>query len=116
MGITNFSQLEMGVSSVTGASAAATSSTQHTILTTESLTTAAGAVASYTFNNKLIKTDSVVIAQVVGGSFSAGTPVAINSIVTATGVSTIKIANIHASAALNGTLKLSVLVLNSANK
>lgn len=116
MGITRFDQVEMGLSSVTGAAAAATSKTQHTILTTESLATAAATTAAYTFNNKLIKTGSVVLAQVVGGSFTTGNPIIANSKVTAAGVATINIRNVDGAAALDGTLVISVLVLNSTEK
>lgn len=116
MGITRFDQVEMGLSSVTGAASAATSKTQHTILTTESLTTTALTNVAYTFNNKLIKTGSVVLAQVVGGSYTTGTPLIASTKVTAAGVCTITLRNNDASAALNGTLIISVIVLNSTEK
>lgn len=116
MGITRFDQVEIGLSSVTGAALAATSKTQHTILTTESLTTAAGASSVYTINNKLIKTGSVIIANIVGGSFSQGTPVITATKVTGAGVATINIGNVDSANALNGTLIISIIVLNSTEK
>lgn len=116
MGITRFDQVEMGLRKVTGAAAAATSTTQHTILTTEALATAAATTVAYTFNNKLIKADSVVLARVVGGSWTTGNPLIANSKVTGAGVATINIRNVDGAAALNGTLIISVLVLNGAEK
>lgn len=116
MGITRFDQVEMGVSAVTGAASAATSKTQHTILTTEALATAAATTAAYTFNNKLIKVGSVVLAQVVGGTWTTGNPLITNTKVTGAGVATINIRNVDGAVALNGTLAISVLVLNSTEK
>lgn len=116
MGITRFDQLEMGLSTAIGAASAVTSKTQHTIVTTEALATAALTNVAYTFNNKLIKVGSVVLAQVVGGSWTTGTPLVASSKVTGAGVATINLRNNDAAAALNGTLILSVIVLNSIEK
>lgn len=116
MGITRFDQVEMGVSAVTGAASAATSKTQHTVLTTEALATAALTNVAYTFNNKLIKVGSVVLAQVAGGTWTTGTPLVTNTKVTGAGVATINLRNNDAAAVLNGTLVLSVLILNSTEK
>lgn len=116
MGITRFDQIEMGVSTVVGAASAATGVNQHTILTTEALTTAALTDVPYTFNNKLIKVGSVVLAQVVGGTWTTGVPLVANTKVTGAGVATLNLRNNAAVAALNGTLILSVLVLNSTEK
>lgn len=116
MGITRFSQIEMGFSTATGAASAVTGTEQHTIVTTESLATVALTDVPYTFNNKLIKVGSVVLAQVVGGTWTTGVPMVANSKVTGAGVATINLRNNAAAAALNGTLIVSVLVLNSTEK
>jgi hypothetical protein len=116
MGITRFSQIEMGFSTATGAASAVTGTGQHTIVTTEALATAALTNVAYTFNNKLIKVGSVVLAQVAGGTWTTGTPLVANTKVTGAGVATINLRNNDAAAALNGTLVLSVLVLNSTEK
>lgn len=116
MGITRFDQIEMGFATATGAASVVTGTTQHTIVTTESLTTAALTNVAYTFNNKLIKTGSVVLAQVTGGSWTTGVPMIANTKVTGAGVAIINLRNNDAAVALNGTLILSVLVLNSTEK
>lgn len=116
MGITRFDQIEMGFTTATGAASAVTGTAQHTIFTTESLTTAAVTDVAYTFNNKLIKVGSVVLAQVVGGSWTTGVPMVANTKVTGAGVATINLRNNAAAAALNGTLIVSALILNSTEK
>jgi len=116
MGITRFSQIEMGFSTATGAASAVTGTEQHTIVTTESLATAALTNVAYTFNNKLIKVGSVVLAQVAGCTWTTGVPMVTNTKVTGAGVATINLRNNDAAVALNGTLVLSVLVFNSTEK
>jgi hypothetical protein len=106
----------MGFSTVTGAASAVTGTEQHSIVTTEALTTAALTNVAYTFNNKLIKAASVILAQVVGGTWTTGTPLVANTKVTGAGVATINLRNNDAAAVLNGTLILSVLILNSTEK
>lgn len=106
----------MGVAAVTGAASAVTAKTQHAIVTTEALATAALTNVAYTFNNKLIKVGSVVLAQVIGGTWTTGTPLVASTKVTGAGVATINLRNNDAAAALNGTLVLSVIVFNSAEK
>ena len=114
MGKTNFDIVEVGSSSVTGAASAATGTKQLTFLTTEALTTAGATSVDYTFNNALIKVGSVVEAQVVGGTFTAGIPSVMYTKVTGAGVAVITFRNLAAATALDGTLILSVRVLNTA--
>ena len=116
MGITRFDQIEMGFSTATGAASAVTGTQQHTIVTTEALATAALTNVPYTFNNKLIKVGSVVTAQVVGGTWTTGAPIITHTKVTGAGVATINLRNNDGAVALNGTVILSVLILNSTEK
>lgn len=72
-------------------------------ITTESLTTAAGATYTLTITDDQIVAADTVEAFIVGGSNSAGTPILLSS-VAAAGSVVIKVYNAHASAAFNGTL------------
>lgn len=72
------------------------------VITTTSLTTAAGSTATVTLTNSEIATSSVVIVSLMGGTNT--TVGVILSATAAAGSSTITIENNNASAALNGTL------------
>lgn len=78
--------------------------------TSSSLTTAAGATASITITNASIVATSKVFAAVKNGTNSAGMPV-VTTITPGSGSATVVVQNIHASAALNGTLKLEYFVV-----
>jgi len=95
---------------VTGASGAATSNHTGVVITTESVSTAAGADFTETLTDANINANSIVLAVVAGGSNSAGTPI-VRSVVPSNGSVVIKVYNAHASAAFNGTLKIAVLVM-----
>jgi hypothetical protein len=90
---------------------AATFNTDAALITTASLTTAAGVTASFTLSSPSIVAGSLVMASVGNGSNSAGTP-NLASVTVTNGQAVVVIQNIHASAAFNGTLQLSVLVFN----
>lgn len=93
----------------TGASGAVTLNAHAGTVTTEALTTAAGATQAYVVTNSKVKADSAVMVSVANGTNSAGTPV-LATVTPAAGSFTLVIQNVHASAALNGTLKLNFLV------
>lgn len=96
----------------TGAASAPTGGILRKI-TSEALTTAAGAVYTLTYTNAWIQADSMVIASVGLGTATTGTPTVTTS-TPAAGSVVIKVQNIHASAAVNGTLVIWVLVFNPA--
>jgi hypothetical protein len=81
------------------------------IITTESLTTAAGSTYTLTLGSNEINSDSVVLATADWGSTTQGTP-QITNIVVSVGKVVIIITNTHASLAFNGTLAINFLVLN----
>jgi hypothetical protein len=89
-------------------STAAAASVNHTsgTVTTEALTTAAGADYSFTLTDANISTDSVVMVHVGGDGTNTTVPCLVHSIIPGAGSATFKVRNNHASAALNGTLKL----------
>jgi hypothetical protein len=84
---------------------------QWSIVTSKSLTTAAGLTYTLTVRNSLIVTTSGVLAEVQGGSNSAGRPIKTKS-VPGNGEVLITFENYHASDALNGTLIISILINN----
>jgi hypothetical protein len=94
------------VGSAVSTAAAATINHTSGLVTTEALTTAAGADYTFTLTDANISPDSVVIANVGGDGTNTTVPCHIHSYVPAAGSVTFKVRNAHASAALNGTLKI----------
>lgn len=93
----------------TASAGAVTLNTQRGTITSESLTTAAGASYTLTLTSSKITTASVVFLNVYNGTNNQGTfgyPVATPG----SGSVTIAVPNIHASAAFNGTIKINFLV------
>lgn len=80
------------------------------VITTESLTTAAGATFTETITDNMIAATDIVLASVGNGTNAAGSP-AITTVTPGSGSVVIIVQNIHASAAFNGTLKISFLVI-----
>ncbi len=80
------------------------------IITSESLTTAAGADYTLTLTNSFITATSAVLASVGNGTNTTGDP-SLFSVTPAAGSATIIVRNGHATVALNGTLKISFIVL-----
>ncbi len=91
--------------------AAATINEQSGVITTEALTTAHATSYTMTLTNSLIAATSIVFATVQFGSATTGEPV-VGLITPGTGSATIEIKNVAASAAFNGTIKISFLVIN----
>lgn len=94
----------------TAVAGAATLSKQAGTVTSEALTTAAGAEYTLTLTNTFVAAASVVLASVQNGDNStAGAYV--TSVTPAAGSVVIKVKNGHASSALNGTIKIAFLVI-----
>lgn len=104
---------EAVVGTVTGASNAATLQGGDGIITTESLTTAAGATFTETLTNGSIAVGDLVQVTVGNGSNTGGTP-ALTTVTPAAGSVVIIVQNIHASAAFNGTLKIGFHVIKNS--
>lgn len=75
-------------------------------ITSEALSTAAAATYTLTLTNTEIEATDLVFASVAYGTASAGTP-AITRVTPAAGSVVIVVQNVHASAALNGTIVIS---------
>lgn len=89
---------------------AATVSAQRGYVTSEALTTAAGAAYTLTLTNTLIAAASQVVATVENGTNTQGIPVVSTAKVPAAGSAVIVVYNLHASQALNGTILISFTV------
>lgn len=90
----------------TAASGAATLANRHGKITSEALTTAAGANYTLTITNTQIAATDLVYASVAFGTSTTGDP-GILRITPANGSVVIIVRNHHASAALNGTIVVS---------
>jgi hypothetical protein len=98
------------VQSATAAAGAATLNSQIGVVTSEALTTAAGSDYTLTLTNSYVASGSVVLVSVGNGTNTTLYAVA-HSIAPAAGSVVIKVRNAHGSAALNGTLVISFVVL-----
>jgi len=96
--------------SATATAGAATSNSSKTKITSEALTTAAAAAYTLTLTNSVVTAASVVLVSVANGTNTQGIPV-VSTVVPAAGSVVIKVFNLHASQALNGTLVISVRVI-----
>lgn len=88
---------------VTGSAGAATLNRQTGVITTESLTTAAGASFTETLTNSEVAAADMCFASVTTGG--TGSP-AVTKVTPAAGSLVIVVQNVHASAAFNNTLKI----------
>lgn len=79
-------------------------------ITSESLSTAAGASYTLTITDSRIAAADIVFASVAYGTSTTGTP-CITRITPAAGSVVIIVQNVHASAALNGTIVVSFFVV-----
>lgn len=109
--VANAFNLPFSAAQVTGASGASTVNQDAGIVTTESLTTAAAATYTEVVNCNAVTANSLVFVSIANGSNSAGDP-SLQLVTPAAGKVTVTIVNRAASAAFNGTLKISFLVLN----
>ncbi len=99
-------QLDTGTKTATAVTGAATLNKASGKITTEALTTAAGASYTLTLTNSQIAAADTVFVSLANGTNSAGLPM-VGLVTPAAGSATIVVNNIHASAALNGTLVIS---------
>lgn len=106
-------QMKPDAGTASATTGAATLSKQAGVITSESLTTAAGADYTLTLTNTLVAATSIVLATVHNGTNSQGVPV-LRTVTPGAGSVVIIVRNTHASQALNGTLKIAFLVLNPA--
>jgi len=106
-------EIDTGTKTAAATTGAATLNKSSGVITTEALTTAAGADYVLTLTNSKIAAGDLVFASVQNGSNSAGTPCVATVDTHTASTAVITIQNIHASAALNGTLKISFFVVKA---
>jgi hypothetical protein len=111
MATTNYDALDVTYGTATSTANAATINTQNGTITTEALTTAAGATYTMTLTNSKIKATSVVQVTVGKGTCTAGQPT-VCFVTPAAGSVVIILQNIHSANALNGTITIGFTVLN----
>lgn len=102
--------LQIKKRTATGASSAATCNAFAGSVTTESLSTAAGAESTYTITNNKVKADSVVLVS-IGNGTNTTLGAAVVSVTPAAGSFVVTITNVHAASALNGTLEINFVVI-----
>lgn len=83
------------------------------VVTTESLTTAAGASQAITVTNNKVSVGDILLVTINGGTNTTGS-VEIKAVATAN-TATITLTNRHASAAFNGTFILALVVIKNNN-
>jgi hypothetical protein len=81
-------------------------------LTTKALTTAAGAVYSFTWQNSLISSGSHIVASAGWGSATAGLPITVNMGNPGAGSVVLAVMNVHSADAFDGTIKVRATVKN----
>ncbi|MDB5733346.1 MAG: hypothetical protein JWQ03_3241 [Variovorax sp.] len=104
--------LDSGTKTAAATAGAATLNKSAGVITSEALTTAAGATYTLTLTDSAIAAADQVFASVALGTATTGMPV-ITTVKPAAGSVVIILQNIHASAALNGTVKVSFAVLKN---
>jgi hypothetical protein len=79
------------------------------LITTEALSQVAGAAYTLTIGNNQILDDSIVVPVISNGTNTQGDP-SLATVTVSLGKVVINITNRHASQALNGTLKVAILI------
>jgi hypothetical protein len=108
----NALQIDTGTKTAQAASGAATLNKMSGVITTDSLTTAAGADYTLTLTDSDVAAGDSVFANIQGGTNSTGVPVLLSATPGA-GEIVFVVANLAASAALNGTLKIAFMVVKN---
>jgi hypothetical protein len=104
--------LEQAPQRATAAAGAATLNSPAGTITTESLSTAAGATYTLTLQNgNIIQQNSVVLVSIANGSNAAGDP-SLQLVTPGNGKVVVTVVNRHATNAFNGTLLVSFVVFN----
>lgn len=104
--------LDTGTKTATATSGAATLNKQAGVVTSESITTAAGSDYTLTITNSNVVVGAQIFASVQLGTATTGEP-AVTSVTSAAGSVVIKIRNIAASAAFNGTILISFVIFQN---
>lgn len=104
--------LDTGTKTATATAGAATLNKMSGVITSESLSTAAGSTYTLTLTNSDIAATDMVFASVAMGTSTTGMP-AITTVKPGAGSVVIVVQNIASAAALNGTIKIAFAVLKA---
>lgn len=99
-----------GTASASGG--AATLSKQAGVITSEALTTAGLAAYTLTLTNTVVAAADIVFASIQNGTNTQGTPV-VGRTAPGSGSMTIEVRNVHATEAMNGTIKIAFLIFKA---
>jgi len=105
-------QVDTGTKTAAATAGAATLNKNAGVITSEALTTAAGAQYTLTLTNSQVAAADQVMVSVQLGTATTGTP-NVCTVTPAAGSVVIVIQNIHATVALNGTIKIAFVVLKN---
>lgn len=105
-------RLDTGTKTASATAGAATLNKDAGVITSEALSTAAGATYTLTLTNSAVAAADQVFASVQNGTNSAGAPI-IESVTPGSGSVVIVVRNIHSADALNGTIKIAFAVLKN---
>lgn len=105
-------QIDTGTKTAVASAGAATLNKDAGVITSEALTTAAGATYTLTLTDTSIAAADQVFASVQLGTATTGMP-AVTTVTPAAGSVVIVLQNIHATAALNGTIKVAFVVFKN---
>ena len=105
-------RVDSGTKTAAATAGAATLNKSAGVITSEALSTAAGASYTLTVTNSRIAAADQVFASVAYGTSSTGVPV-VTRVTPGAGSVVIVVRNIDASAALNGTLRIAFLVVKN---
>jgi hypothetical protein len=95
----------------TATAGAATLQNQSGVVTSEALTTAAGANYTLTITNAKVTTSAVCFASVSNGTNTTVEPV-VTRVTPGSGSLVVVVRNLHATVALNGTIKIAYQIYN----
>lgn len=102
--------LGSGTKTASATSGAATLNQPSGVITSEALTTAAAATYTLTLTNTKIVATDIVLVSVAYGTATAGAPV-VQLVTPGAGSVVVILKNVHASSALDGTVKISFAVV-----
>lgn len=97
----------------TAAAGAVTTNARCGLITSEALTTAAGAAYTLTITNDQVHANAVVLVTIEQGTNTGGTPT-LGLVTPAAGSVVIIVRNTHATTAFNGTIKARFHIVNPA--
>ncbi len=105
-------KVDTGTKTASATAGAATLNKNSGVITSESLTTAAGATYTLTITDSAVAAADQVYASVQNGTNSAGLP-AVTTITPASGSLVVVVRNAHATDAFNGTIKVAYTVIKN---